>query len=131
MKKFLFSVEFAKYMLALGIMLICGLGLGLTIASLQNNDDYHNQEIVACEVMSYTLDLNGYNEVCVEAKIDQKLTESKDFFHGYAIISSGEEVEFWLFIDGDQVQMKMEAPSASSPVTKSDRRTGPADGVRI
>lgn len=131
MKKFLFSVEFAKYMLALGIILICGLGLGLTIASLQNNEDYHNQEIVACEVMSHTLDLNGYNEVCVEAKIDQKLTESKDFFHGYAIISSGEEVEFWLFIDGDQVQMKMEAPSASSPVTKPERRTGPADGVRI
>lgn len=127
MKKSLFSVEFAKYMLALGIILICGLGLGLTIASLQNR----NQEIVACEVMSHTLDLNGYNEVCVEAEIDKKLTESKDFFHGYAIISSGEEVEFWLFIDGDQVQMKMEAPSASSPVTKPERRTGPADGVRI
>lgn len=101
MKEFLFSVVFAKYILALGIILICGLGLGFTIASLQN-DDYSNQEIVACEVMSYTLELNGYNEVCVEAKIDKKLTDNKDFFHGYAIISSGEEVEFWLFVDGNQ-----------------------------
>ena len=131
MKKFLFSVEFAKYMLALGIILICGLGLGLTISSLQGSDDYRNQEVVACETMSHTLDLSGYNEVCVEAKIDQKLTESKDFFHGYAIISSGEEIEFWLFIDGDQVRMKIEAPSASNPVTKSEQRTGPVNGVRI
>lgn len=130
MKKFLFSVVFAKYILALGIILICGLGLGFTIASLQN-DDYSNQEIVACEVMSYTLELNGYNEVCVEAKIDKKLTDNKDFFHGYAIISSGEEVEFWLFVDGNQTQMKMEAPSASNPVTGLERRAGPADGVRI
>nr|DAH54630.1 MAG TPA: hypothetical protein [Caudoviricetes sp.] len=123
MTKFLFSI------IALCIILVGGLGLGFTIASL--GDDYSNQETVACEVMSYTLDLNGYNEVCVEAKIDQKLTDGKDFFHGYAIISSGEEVEFWLLIDGDQTRMKMEAPSASSPVTELERRAGPADGVRI
>lgn len=129
MKNFLFSVAFAKRMLALGILLFCGLGLGFTIHSL--GKDYKDQEAYACQVATYTLQKSGYEEVCVEATIDEKLTKNKDFFHGYAILSSGEEIEFWLYVDEDQAQMRMEAPVASDPVTEPERYSGPADGVRI
>lgn len=129
MKKFLFSVAFAKGVLALGILLFCGLGLGFIIHSL--GEDYKGQEAYACQVATYTLQKSGYEEVCVEATIDEKLTKNKDFFHGYAILSSGEEIEFWLYMDEDQAQMRMEAPVASDPVTEPERYSGPADGVRI
>lgn len=129
MKKCLFSVAFAKGVLALGILLFCGLGLGFIIHSL--GEDYKDQEVYACQVATYTLQKSGYEEVCVEATIDEKLTKNKDFFHGYAILSSGEEIEFWLYMDEDQAQMRMEAPVASDPVTEPERYSGPADGVRI
>lgn len=129
MKKFLFSVAFAKGILAFSILLLCGLGLGLTIHSL--GEDYRDQEAYACSIATYTLQVSGYEEVCVEATIDKKLTDNKDFFHGYAILSSGEEVEFWLYVEEEQARMRMEAPAASVPVTDPERYSGPADGVRI
>ena len=77
------------------------------------------------------MQVSGYEEVCVEATIDKKLTDNKDFFHGYAILSSGEEVEFWLYVEEEQARMRMEAPAASVPATEPERYSGPADGVRI
>lgn len=62
---------------------------------------YTSLESKACIGITDAFRQNAMDHECVDADIDEKLSEDKDFYHGYALLDSGDTVEFWSWFRKD------------------------------
>ncbi|HCO5859407.1 hypothetical protein nimi_44 [Escherichia phage nimi] len=62
---------------------------------------YASLESKACIGITDAFRQNAMDHECVDADIDEKLSKDKDFYHGYALLDSGDTVEFWSWFRKD------------------------------
>ncbi|AXU22548.1 hypothetical protein Pr121lw_29 [Escherichia phage vB_EcoM-Pr121LW] len=62
---------------------------------------YTSLESKACIGITDAFRQNAMDHECVDADIDEKLSKDKDFYHGHALLDSGDTVEFWSWFRED------------------------------
>lgn len=75
-------------------------GYGVWKTEFQNIG-YSSLEDKACIGITDAFKQNSMDSECVDADIDEKLSKDKDFYHGYAMLDSGDTVEFWSWFRED------------------------------